>query len=370
MGKRVGILTFHASHNYGSMLQAYALQKTVQNLGYTCEIINFRTKRQKEYYLPLYSKGTLLARLKYFIVLLPYVKSLKKKQELFESFIRDYLSVTSKEYKSMDDLKNAKLNYDIYLTGSDQIWNTICFDFDWAYLLPFVNKGKKIAYAPSMGPNPSCQVSQRNIDSIVECLRTFDYVSVREEATANHIARNSEIETPIALDPTFLLTKTEWMELIAPQPIIKGDYILLYTPFFNDRYYSLAKTIAAKYNLKVVVTQFHGIKSRIKYNEYIYHFASGPKEFLNLCKNAKCTVGDSFHLLVFSVIFNIPFVVLEDSNDSRTQNIIRFAQEYVKKNNSTTNSSCISEALNLDVEFFAEMKKESYELLSRMLGDE
>ena len=145
--KKVGVLTFHASFNYGSMLQAFALQRILEKLGYEPEIINFRTEKQKE----LYSYNRKLKSFKEIIrriLLFPYKKDLFKKQDKFEDFIKNYLYCT-KEYSILDQLKEENLGFDYYIVGSDQIWNTNCIDFDLAYLLPFVKNGKKIAYAPS-----------------------------------------------------------------------------------------------------------------------------------------------------------------------------------------------------------------------------
>ena len=97
MAKYVGIITFHASHNYGSMLQAYALQQIVLSLGLKCEIINFRTERQKLFYQPIFNRGTSLGKIKRYILLSPYLKSLKGKKLLFEDFLNNNLHLTSKE---------------------------------------------------------------------------------------------------------------------------------------------------------------------------------------------------------------------------------------------------------------------------------
>lgn len=128
--KRVGIITFHAAHNYGSMLQAYALQQTISNMDFLCEIINFRTQRQKDMYCLDFERGSVYERVKRFFIQLPYVSGLLDKHRLFEDFLQKELVLSEKEYSTLQELEKANFSYDYYISGSDQIWNDICIDFD------------------------------------------------------------------------------------------------------------------------------------------------------------------------------------------------------------------------------------------------
>lgn len=128
--KKVGIITFHASHNYGSMLQAYALQQVVLSMGYDCEIINFRSITQKEMYMPIFMRGTLYGKCVRFIIQSPYALGMLKKYRLFEKFLKEELILSSKEYNTLKDLENADFSYDYYISGSDQIWNVHINDFN------------------------------------------------------------------------------------------------------------------------------------------------------------------------------------------------------------------------------------------------
>ena len=166
--KKVGVITFHASHNYGSMLQAYALQQVILGMGYDCEIINFRSIAQKEQYKPIFLVGTLYGKFVRFIIQAMYALDILKKHRLFERFLRENLILSSKEYTTLEDLENADFNYDYYISGSDQIWNVQAHDFNYAYFLPFVRLGKRIAYAPSMGPGLSIPI-YGNVFKINEC---------------------------------------------------------------------------------------------------------------------------------------------------------------------------------------------------------
>ena len=164
MKKTVGIITFHASHNYGSMLQAYALQQVILSLGFECEIINFRTLKQKTFYKPIWERGNIFGKFKRLLLYAPFHNKLLKKHQLFEEFLQTEFRLLKKEYATLQDLEQANLRYDYYISGSDQIWNTHCFDFDWAYFLPFVENGERIAYAPSMGPAAGDSVKSEYYD--------------------------------------------------------------------------------------------------------------------------------------------------------------------------------------------------------------
>ena len=142
--KKVGIITFHASHNYGSMLQAYALQQTVLKFGFECEIINLRTHAQREMYRPFYRQNGWRKKLK--AIRYPFLAMDDvRKHRFFEKFLNQKYILSPDTYTSAEELKDANLDYDCYISGSDQIWNTSCGDFSTAYYLDFVKSGKRIA---------------------------------------------------------------------------------------------------------------------------------------------------------------------------------------------------------------------------------
>lgn len=322
--KKVGIITFHASHNYGSMLQAYALQQVIIGMGFDCEIINFRTKRQKKFYCPPFCRGRWIGMIRRLIIYWRYVIPLIKKYILFESFLRNKYILSKKEYGTIDDLINEDFKYNIYISGSDQIWNTVCFDFDWAYFLPFVKEGKKIAYAPSMGPKPFIDVKEVNTQNIKKYISSFTSISVREQGTADRLFMLSGVHAPIMLDPTLLLPGGYWEEMINQSPLVKDDYIFLYTPWYDEQVFTKAEMLSNQLGLKVIVSQIYewGGNEWCKNHNFQYILSVGPLEFLNLCKNAKLTIGLSFHLVVFSILLHTPFIVIDGMNDSRIRNLL------------------------------------------------
>ncbi|MDE6215507.1 polysaccharide pyruvyl transferase family protein [Bacteroides sp.] len=348
--KKVGIITFHASHNYGSMLQAYALQQVVKSLGNECEIINFRTDRQRGFYKPLFLRGNLFDRIKRGILYLPYLRSLLKRRDLFEAFLQNDLNLSSEEYVSEEELKAATLKYDYFISGGDQIWNPACFDFDWAYFLSFVKSGRKIAYAPSMGPSPLAIQSEDVINRIKSQLMTYDYISVREPESGEKIKMLLGRNVENVLDPTFLIESEFWNQKAGDKPLVNGKYIYVYAPSLHTEVFHYAQRLAKHFGCRIIVSQmFNSTKDNIKVRKYsIEHFLTvGPNEFLNLCKYATCLVGSSFHLIAFAILLRKSFYTVGGVTDSRISNILKIAGLTTRNISSDTHSIDFS----LDIDF-------------------
>lgn len=326
--KKVGIITFHASHNYGSMLQAYALQQVVLSLGHECEIINFRTDIQKKIYSPFFMYKGWLKKLKAIRYPRLAIDDIRKYRK-FEKFLRQQYILSSKTYSTAEELKLADLDYNCYISGSDQIWNTTSGDFNFAYFLDFVRKGKRIAYAASMGPAPSMHLSLKKslFPYIREYVSKYDSVFVREKDTAAMLEDIVGIKPEIVLDPTLLLNPQDWSALAGDKPLVSGDYILAYTPRYDDykQLFVDAMKIAERHNLKVICTIPDNISRWRRNPRFEYYTATGPIEFLNLVKYSKYVFCKSFHAVVFSIIFCKPFFAYEGMMDSRISPLLKIA---------------------------------------------
>ena len=314
-------VTFHASHNYGSMLQAYALQQTLLSLGVDNEIINLRTKRQKTFYpKPNYIDTSSIRRIVKSIIMLPYTNSLRAKYDLFEEYLRNYLKLTE-EYTESTEITDLKIKkYDYLVAGSDQIWNTICVDFDWLYYLPIANKNA-IAYAPSMGPHAKEQVDKGNYNLIEKHLNNFIGLSVREEGTANLIEEISGRRPDILVDPTMLLNKSKWELNINNTPLVKGKYLFIYSPWLSSEILKTGKRIAKLLNLEVVISNF-SVSNLLDAFGCKKVLACGPWEFLNLIKHSSLVLSGSFHAVVFSILLQKPFFALNGDTDNRICHIL------------------------------------------------
>ena len=313
--KKVGIITFHAAHNYGSNLQAFSLQKAISRLGLDCEIINFRTERQKDQYRPLTKRKGLKYLVKNTYFLLNY-KTRKKKYNNFEKFINSKLVLSKKEFNSLEELTQSPPDYDYYISGSDQIWNTTPNDADDSYFLPFVKKGKKIAYAPSFGQFGNIKHKEK----VVKYLSGYDALSTREQYGKDLILELTGRDVPIVPDPTLLTPKEEWESLI-PKSIVNGEYIFFYTLFATKEMINIVKNVSKSLNLPVVISNvsnqyeiFSGFK-KIRY--------AGPLEFLCLLKNSKFVCVTSFHGAVFSILLHKPFFAINGLSDNRIKTLLK-----------------------------------------------
>lgn len=330
MNKKVGIITYHAAHNYGSMLQAYALQQTILKMGFDCKIINFRTKRQREMYTPRFMNETSVRKIIKYILTLGYIKQSYRQYQLFEDFLSTQLILTNKEYTTLEELEqDTSLKFDYTISGSDQIWNTFCRDFDWAYFLPFIQTGKRIAYAPSMGRQVAIEMGNTYDKQIGILLKQYDILSAREKMTAQKIKDITEYLPEVVVDPTLLYPSNKWRQLAGNTPLIKKDYVFLYMPWFDQETFDLAIEYGRRKQLPVVLTLLpnqsrwdviHLLRKGIQ-----IYCSTGPLEFLNICKNAKMVIGKSFHAVIFSMIFERPFYAVKGISDDRINNLLQKA---------------------------------------------
>ena len=315
--KNIATITFHASHNHGSCLQAYALQEFVKkefsNIDY--RIINLRTDRQKALYGRPYDSFGAKSLLKR-VIFFGYKKKILTGRENFEKFINSKLNIT-KEYHTLDELKKAHFKYDCYISGSDQLWNHALSDFDWSFFLEFCT-GRKISYAASFGSKTE-EWSDSDIKRARKDLTDYTNISVREPASADMIRKIIGVEPNINVDPTLLLEEKEWDRLIGER-LIKEEYIFLYDLKGLKRAYDIAQELSRRYDLPVVIVKENS--KRHLFYRFIKEYDAGPLEFLNYIKYARFVVSSSFHGTVFSTIFQKPFLAVDGSTDFRISNLL------------------------------------------------
>lgn len=317
---KIGILTFHASHNYGSMLQAYALQTILKKMGHESWILNLRTPAQKFLIMPQlewkHPKSSILRLLK-----MPKTSILlQRKYNRFESFLKNNLQCT-KEYSTREDMCESlrDKHLDAFIVGSDQIWNTNCSDFNTAYLLDFNLPGRKIAYAPSLGLHPET-LKEKDKNLLAQFIPKFNFLSTREERGAKVIKEITGLTAKVVLDPTLLLEKKDYSSLYKKTPIIKENYIFYYSPIDQPEIFQKALLLSHATGLKIVTTQY---QSYYKGENIIHINDCGPCEFLNILNFSHYTIGKSFHLLAFSLIFEKEFFIITGATDSRVINILK-----------------------------------------------
>ena len=310
--QKIGILTFHASHNFGSMFQNFALQHVLQQLGYDCETINFRSQFQRQYrsgdwHIPTNTFNAFVKKL----LLFPWHKDAIKKYNKFEQFLQKDLNCSAQYNTEEEVLKH--LNYDIYLAGGDQIWNTEAGDFSWIYFLPF-KASKKISYAPSLGDHPTLTKEEKT--KIKQYLKSFTAISVREESGATLLGNFTQ-KPVVVLDPTLLLTSDEWSKHITKEPLVRGDYLFVYAPYRRP---TLLRSIPSNNRLPLVLST--PLDWLSLYNpRFIKCLNTGPWDFLNLIYYSKGVVSGSFHAAVFAKLFNKPLYCMDMGPGSRIANL-------------------------------------------------
>ena len=318
MSKKQGILTFHAAYNYGSCLQAYALQTFLNKNDNKFEIINYRPYNQHGMYslinLRYFNKGVLVKNI--YNVL--HFKKIIERNKRYDEFIHKYFSLSHQKYLNEKELSRIINDYETIVCGSDQIWNLSksTYDRSLAYYLELENKfnGNAIAYAPSFGDTVNNIVKNEMFD--IKYLKNFDYLSFRENDVVN-IMKDMGFDSTLVLDPTLLLNKADWEKLIGP-PIVNKPYIFYYS--LNCKEYSMkfVKKISEENNLPVITSFMHPRESFKKIKIY---GNSGPLEFLNLLYYSTLVCSNSFHGTVFSIIFQKDFYAIFDEN--REQKVIR-----------------------------------------------
>lgn len=300
---KIGIITIHKSPSYGGSLQSYALYKYLKDAGHNVEIIDLYRPAHEGYRCSLkhqYNRTSFINKIKNVIRFVFRIKTSKRiNPEYNENFIKfnSYIKL-SKPYHGVDELYANPPSYDIYITGSDQVWNPLQPYLIEPYFLTFVrNKNaRKISYAASMGINQLYPKEKKLFKSWIE---KYDAVSVREEELKDYLQQFINKDIIRVADPTFLVDKNIWKELsIGTVPTFK--YILLFELDNNNKLLSFTKRISLQANIPLIVIGQNKVESIDK--TYITVKDAGPSEFLSYIKNAEMVITDSFHGTVFSII--------------------------------------------------------------------
>lgn len=326
--KKIGIITFHASHNCGSFLQSYALQKFLLNNKFDVETINFSNIGQRQLYDIKFKNNSLKNVIKN-IILLPRKKILKATYQNYQNFINENLKLSKQEFYTLDQLKEYKFDYDVFICGSDQIWNVTIADFDDAYFLPFVHDKKKIAYAPSFGAKRiSKYVSEENLEKYKQYLSDFSTLTVRENNGKQWLKEMINKDIPVVLDPTLLLSRDNYKDIEdSYDKEIKGKFIFYYSPSYNPKINQLVEKIAKKYNLKVVAWNPRNYYLKfMNFKNFYLPKKQNPGVYLSLIRDAELVITTSFHGTIFSTIYGKKFWTIKNGemygDDDRVKTLI------------------------------------------------
>ncbi len=316
-------VTWISWNNYGSLLQAYALQYTLKELGFDNHIISDERIVYPQKYNQVNSPISPLQKIR---------KSLGfwKRFLQYKSFRNDYYTrlyfdnfrkkdlIVDNEYTSFFVLGNK---YDAYIAGSDQIWNPSKNIFKPFYYLDFTNR-KKISYAPSLGTSV---YPNEYKDVVKELLSSFSYISIREKKGEKLLSSFIEKDITTVLDPTLLLSKNEWNKIAAKTKQNK-KYAIGYFLTYNKDYINWTIQDAKRKNIELLFFQI---------NPHVYNYsnnivAAGPREFISYIKEAEFVYTDSFHATVFSILYEKDFLTFkrfkdgsENDQNSRLANLFQ-----------------------------------------------
>ncbi|MEJ6951740.1 polysaccharide pyruvyl transferase family protein [Natronospora cellulosivora (SeqCode)] len=286
---KIGILTASRTNNNGTDLQALAMQMMLNTIGVDAEIIDYKCKKLERSHKicpHLSTRDILKIPLRIFNNYTHY------------NFRKNNFKLSDKSYTE----KNiSKIEYDIIIVGSDQIWNLDITGYDINFFLPFdMKQAKKYSYAASLGKT-DLQIIEDNY-SISNYLKDFQGVSVREKSGVKALAEIG-IQARHDLDPILMVDNKHWLKIIDKHYKKKKPYVLLYLVEHNAEIISRTKKFAKKHNLDVLM-----ISQTLKIIEgvTIKRFVSIEK-WITYMSNAELIITNSYHGLSFAIALEKSF---------------------------------------------------------------
>lgn len=307
---RIGIITFHAAYNYGSALQATALQMFLEKNGYQVDILNFYDQLDMRQYK--------LFRTHYYFfppIIIEDLRSYsnnKKRIDSYRKFQEKNMHITKDVFNSNEEMKMICNQYDAFICGSDQIWNTGCTKgVKKPYYLDFAKDSNAftMSYAPSIAHD---SIEREYQEDFAKAVNAIQVISIREETGKQIIRQLTGREAKVVLDPTLLLDKEDYDILKEPIETPK-KYVYVYCLEYNKEIYDYAYQLAKDKGIDLVYFRKFNIN---KFKGCMNSFPYGPGEFLSLIQNAEYIVTNSFHATVFSILFERKFVTFTTKRTS------------------------------------------------------
>ncbi len=309
MKKRIAVLTTHRCNNYGAVLQSYALSHKVSQLCGDCEVLDYRCPIHERMYhscRPIYSGRDFLIKVRN-CVFRTIRRFCRDRATIagFKHFRENHLVISSEKYETAEQLAKAETRYDVFLVGSDQIWNPAnttgdVKTFDQTYFLNFVRDGhKKKSYAASIGLSA---VGEELAEIYRKQLKDFSTLTLREHKGAELIQAILGRETHAVCDPVLLLEPSEWQQVEREVKLVSKDYILVYNPGGGKLLDGYATALAAEKHCDVYYIQPPIVRPISVHKRHILT-GVGPAEFVWLIRNAHAVVTSSFHCSAFALLF-------------------------------------------------------------------
>lgn len=367
--KTIAYITRHRVSNYGSALQTYATQQVLERLGYDAVCIDYAREAELPENVASTRLSTsrwnanVLTRLVYMLTQKPIMTTAAKR---FEGYIGHLFKTTAKEYHTEQELKNDLPPADVYMTGSDQVWNTISGNcIDPAYFLSFVpDDKKKTAFAASFG---GATVNDGDRPEMTRLLKRYQAITVREKSGVA-LVESMGAQAQQVLDPTLMIEQNDWLRIIPDRPCTE-PYVLVYHLHPNKEFEAYAKEFAKRRGMKLI--RIHPYWHHIfKPGKFIH--CPPLEDFLWYIKNASCFLTDSFHGTAFALGLNTPFTdVLPHQYSERIESLLSLAglQNRILKSYSDFDSPAQPIDFDKVNERLAHEREVSYACLRRCVED-
>ncbi len=320
---KIKTITCHDCYNFGASLQAFALQHHLESIGNDVEIIDYKPWYLSGHY-KLWNVGNhrfnkpIIWQL-YNLAKLPGRISALPRKKAFDKFTSMYLHLT-RRYNSYEDLKADPPETDIFVAGSDQIWNTLFQNGrDPAFYLHFgATNVKRISYAASFAtPN----IAPEYKDFVCKELKNFNAISIREKASLE-LLKSLGITTGVAVcDPVFLIKKDNWISLTSRYGGCKEKYLLVYLTDKSEAIKNISIEIK-----KTTGWEIYAIGIYADWADKNFTNAD-PLEFVNLINKSQYVISNSFHATAFAIILNKNFCVVRRS-ESINERMESLLQDY------------------------------------------
>lgn len=371
---KIGTINFHFAHNFGAVLESIALKEFLEKRGHQVVSIDYRPEYLEQQYA-VYPNPVAFARwaakdyadsstvyrfyrmFRRFIQAFTYYKDAdlrKKREKLFENYIKSNMNLT-KRYRTIEDLKKDPPSCDMYISGSDQIWNPmVTAGIDEGYFLNFGDTStRKVAYAVS-----PCQLNVKKYKGkLKSLLMAYEKISLREEQFICELSQMYKYPIENCVDPTLLLDEPDYLKYMVKPEVCVDNYILVYG--FDDKLSpkllnDIVTIVSNETGYKVIDVSMDGRK---RIDSAINLEAVSPGEFLHYVKNACYVVTNSFHGTVFSIIYNKRFISVSKSGTSSRAGELLASLGLNDRLATTCNEKSIMRLIHNDIDYLEVYKR-------------
>lgn len=345
---KIGLVTIAHGQNYGNRLQNYAIQQIFEDMGHEIETI------RHPYFG--FSKKVLAGIVVKKTLNYKYTKEARRIWK-FTQFNHKYIKFSKLYIKSGNVDKNLSDSYDLFLCGSDQVWNPNYFIEKDSYFLSFVEGKKKIALSASFGIEKIESEKEKN--RISKRLKELTAISVRERSGQDLVKYLSGRSSELIIDPTLYLTPKQWMKIEKkPKNIKPGEYVLMYLlgRYTKERIEKIKKQFINQ-GKEVILLENEYSNLRMCSEE---EFSMNPSEFIWLIRNSHMVITDSFHAIIFSLLFQKEFTIvkrdtIEEDISTRIKHLIEmfdienpYNEEYKDIKAAIVNNAYINQILTVE----------------------